>query len=326
MSKITIPSEVFAFLRDHRYFAVLGHKEPDGDCVSSQLALAGALRRMGRTADVYSDGPFSRPELAPFAARFRDQLDSGVQYDAAVILDCSTPERTGQLGEQIRGLPTLVLDHHSAGEPFGDLAVVLPEVPACALIVQNLIEQLGLPLAADEAKVLLFGLCTDTGFFRHLPAGAGEVFRAAGRLADAGASPHVIYHQIYGERELSRRLMLGEMLKRTEQHFDGRLLFTFQSLADRNGDPGARGDDELYTLLQTVKGSDVLVFVREESGGECSVGLRSDNLDVGEVARHFGGGGHRAAAGCLVRGTIEQTKQAVLDYLAGELNGRRANS
>ena len=324
-----ITDPVKRFLDDHDTYLLIGHREPDADCLASPLALASFLRRRGKQARTFCQGPFTRPEIACFADRFAARVtpDDRAGDTAAIVLDCSTVDRTGEPGNDIQGLPTLVIDHHAVGKPFGDVRLIAPAVPATALIVQGLIELTGDRPTPEEAELLLFGTCTDTGFFRHLRKGTGYVFRAVARLVDAGASTESAYHSMFGARPFERRVMLGRMLARTERLYDGLLLYTAQYMSDRAeiGDAG-RGDDELHTLLQTVAGTEALLVVREERPGECSVSMRSTTaVDVGSCARTLGGGGHPQAAGCLFNGSVEQARSAALATLAPQLERLRRN-
>ncbi len=322
-----IPESVERFIDDHDSYLLIGHREPDADCLASPLALASFLRRRGKQARTFCQGPFTRPEIAGFATRFATRVtpDDRAGDAAAIVLDCSTADRTGEPGTGVQGLPTLVIDHHAVGKPFGDVRLIAPAVPATALIVQGLIELSGDRPTQEEAELLLFGTCTDTGFFRHLRKGTGYVFRAVARLVDAGASTESAYHSMFGARPFERRVMLGRMLARTERLYDGLLLYTAQYMSDRAeiGDAG-RGDDDLHTLLQTVAGTEALLVVREERPGECSVSMRSTTaVDVGSCARTLGGGGHPQAAGCVFRGTVEQARRAALATLALQMERLR---
>lgn len=318
-----VPESVEQFLDNHDTYLLFGHRDPDGDCLASSLALASFLRRRGKHVQPYCEGPFTRPEIVSFASSFAAHVEPSecAGNAAAIILDCSTVDRIGELGESIRGLPILVIDHHAAGEPFGDVRLVLPTVPATALIVQFLIELLGDRPTQEEASLLLFATCTDTGFFRHLRKDTGYVFHAVARLVEAGASTESTYQSMFGARAFERRIMLGRMLARTERLYDGLLLCTAQYARDlaECGDTG-RGDDELYSLLQTVAGAEALLVVRENKPGECSVSLRSTTaVDVGSVAHTLGGGGHPQAAGCMFHGSAEEAKQAAIALLAPQL-------
>ena len=322
----TTPKQVLDELCAADSLVVLGHEDPDGDCVASQLALAEFLVARGKQVGVYSAGPFNRYEIRAYAPRFRPAIEADVlsRNPLAVLLDCAAPKRTGSLAGQLAGLRTVVIDHHPpapAGTPdadFGDLRLVDPSAPAAAYLVQLIVESSGTTIDAGLAELLLLGLCTDTGFFCHVPAGNTAAFEAATRLVASGASPRATHQHIYGGRSFAHRRLLGTLLQRTEQFHGGRVLFTYQTLSDQRalGD-GPAGNDELYQLLRTVDGSDVLAFVRERRAGECSVSLRSaPAVDVSAVARHFGGGGHRQAAGFTWNGTVQALRPLLIDRLA----------
>ncbi len=241
-----------------------------------------------------------------------------LQDAAVVIVDCSTPDRTGALGKAVEGLPTLVIDHHSSGEAFGTARFVDPTAPSSSMLALQLYDDLGVTPDGEMARLLLFGLCTDTGFFRHLAQRAAETFRAVARLADLGATTAEVFMMVYGRRELPIRKLLGESLVRCESHWSDRLLLTWQTLEDRARlGVTQRGEDDLYRLLQTVRGNVVVALIKEEGPGRFSVGLRSNaSVDVGSIAAGFGGGGHRQAAGFDIPGTLASVRQTLLDTFA----------
>jgi phosphoesterase RecJ-like protein len=263
-------------------------------------------------------GPFDRPEIVDFKDRFSASIPEESRAGAAVVIvDCSTPDRTGALGRSVENLPCLVIDHHSAGAPFGTVRFVDPAAPSTTMMMSQLFDDLGVAPDAETAGLLLFGLCTDTGFFRHLGQNGADTFRAVARLVERGTSTADVYLMVYGRRDLAGRKLLAEMIARAESHWDGRLLLTWQTMDDRNRHSQQRGEDELYRLLQTVRGNVAVALIKEESKGEYSVGLRSSSvLDVGSIAGSFGGGGHRQASGFDIRGSLESVKKAVLETFA----------
>ena len=318
----TTPAQVLDELCAADSLVLLGHEEPDADSVTSQLALGEFLRSRGKRVGIYSAGPFNRYEIRDFAPRFHATIEAHTlrENPLAVLLDCASAERTGSLAPQLAGLRTVVIDHHPPDpreKAFGDLRWVDPTAPATAYLVQLLIEAADTPLAPSLAQLLLLGLCTDTGFFCHIPVGNTAAFEAAARLVASGASPRATHQHIYGGRSFAHRQLLGTLLQRTEQFHQGRVLFTYQSLADLQAlGAGATGNDELYQLLRTVAGSDVLAFVREHPGGGCRVSMRSgDAVDVAAVARQFGGGGHRQAAGFSWPGSVEELRPLLIARL-----------
>jgi phosphoesterase RecJ-like protein len=189
--------------------------------------------------------------------------------------------------------------------------------PSTTILVLALYEALGIVPDADTARLILFGLCTDTGFFRHLGAGSAETYRAIARLVEHGTSTADVYMMVYGRRELASRKLLAEMILHSESHLDDTLILSWQTIADRERLAARqRGDDDLYRLLQTVDGNVVVALIKEESAGVFSVGLRSTSaVDVGAVAASFGGGGHKQAAGFDIHGTLESAKKAVVEAI-----------
>jgi len=316
----SVPEELVQFIKTGSKFIVAGHKEPDGDCVGSQLALRSALVRMGKEAVVCSAGPFKRTELKDYAGQFiavpSEEEKSGAKV---IIVDCSTSERTGSLKESLEGLPWAVVDHHAAGThpPSSRQAPVYVDAdsPSCALLIEKLITALGLELTAEEAALLLFGICTDTGFFRHLTEKNAEVFEASARMVHCGASPKNIYHVMTGGKSFNSRIMLGHILSRTESHFNGRLIISHETLEEFNTFGfESRDSDSLYKMLQSVEGVEAVAIIRRECVDDCTVSLRSvDKIDVAQIAASFGGGGHKNAAGLTIKGNISDIKQIMLE-------------
>jgi phosphoesterase RecJ-like protein len=296
------PRKLLEQFRRGGRFLVFGHVEPDGDCVASQLALAGFLRRRGNYVEVFSAGPFDRPETAQFREHFRSEIRAAdlQGYPVAVVLDCSTPERIGALAEGIEGLPTVVIDHHAAGRDFGSVRWVVPEAPSTSFLVQRLIESFPAKPTSEEAELLLFGLATDTGFFRHLEQGSAGVFAAVARLSEAGASPRSVYRRIHSGWRLNKVRLLARSLERARFELEERVLITWQS----------------------VQGVEIVAFVQEEAPGSCAVGLRSNgDFDVGALAADLGGGGHKRAAGYSRKGTIAEVEAHLLAELRARLAG-----
>ncbi len=304
--------------KKYRYL-ILGHKEPDGDCVASQVVMGHFLRRLGHEVFLLSEGPFDRPEIAEFESSFRKDFNPKELNDSdrAVVLDCSTPDRVGRFQFVLEKVETLVIDHHSSRKDFGDISIVDSYAPSVTYIIQHLLEELGHNFDTYEARLLLFGLCTDTGFFRHVEGNEVEIFSAVSRLVKKGVTLKDAFYMMYGNRDISKRKLLGKMLERVKSYDEGRILTTFQTIEDRARVMGhSRGDDELYMLLQTVRNNEVVVYIREEEWGGCSVGLRSrDRIDVGKIAGEFGGGGHRLAAGFDMDTSIEETERVVVERL-----------
>lgn len=311
-----VPRELLDFIDHYGTFYVIGHKEPDGDCVGSQLALASFLRRMGKEVTACSAGPFTRTEIMHFEHRFSPVVpaERASERAAAFILDCSSLGRIGDVAETLPPVPLAFIDHHAMGEAAGEVVYVDDKAPAVTLLVLALIEALGQVPNKEEAELLLFGLSTDTGFFRHLDENSAETLRAASRLVDAGASPKRSFNMMTGGKSLISRKLMGEILLRTEPYYDGGLLVSFLTLEDQQRyGLASRDSDMVYQLLFSVSGCEAAMIIRQESETDCTVGLRArDRVDVGSIAAMFGGGGHRLAAGLSIRGHIEDVREKLI--------------
>jgi bifunctional oligoribonuclease and PAP phosphatase NrnA len=326
MQDYSPPPELLDFLSSHSTYYLISHSEPDADCLASSLALGHYLERMGKVVKHYNEGPFVRAEILELGSIFRDTLSQeeidADEDPAAVVLDCSTRERVGSLGEALDAVPVGVIDHHAAGEPFGDAVYVDPTAPSTTVLVQGTIESAGSEPDTEEAELILFGLSTDTGFFRHLDVGSGRAFRAVARLVDLGASPKDTFNRMNGGKTLAARKLLGRLLERVETEAGGKIALTYETRRDA-AEFGRenRDSDTLYQLLMGTRKCSVIALIREEDERTCTGSLRSsDDTDVSRVAKSFGGGGHKRAAGFMIEETLTETYERVRDALLDLVN------
>jgi phosphoesterase RecJ-like protein len=300
MPVTSVPESFLREFGEYDEFIIVGHEEPDGDCLGSQLALSSFLRRSGKTAIPATAGPFNRSEIMHLSNRLLDHIpeaSAGIKR-GAVILDCSAVERTGRLAADIAGISRLTIDHHANGAAVDGPAFIDPTAPSTTYLVLLLIEALGGRPTPEEAQLLMFGLATDTGYFRHISTGGEETFQAASRLCACGANPKEAHAGMYGNRSLASRRLAGRVMDRAAVHLEGKLLITWLERADEEElGYGERDSDTIYGQLQGISGVDAVIFFREETESEISAGLRSNSvLDVGALAASFGGGGHKHAA------------------------------
>lgn len=315
-----VPPSLTRFLAEYDTYYLIGHLEPDGDCLAASLALGTYLERTLRKKVRYFDGgPFDRREvqrLAPLFGRTLTTADrEGDSNPAVVVLDCSGPDRIGPVADDVDGLPVAVVDHHATGEPYGDVRFVDTSAAATCYLVQLIMETMGGGIVVEEADLLLFGIATDTGYFRHTESNAAGLFAAVSRLLQAGASPKRAHQQMFGGYQLGSRFLLARLIQRSLVLADGAAIVTWETLADvEEFGRGSRDSDTLYELLFAVEGVRLIGLVREESDGKCAGSLRSmDVIDVSRIALKFGGGGHRRAAGFTISGPVDGVRNQVAD-------------
>lgn len=298
------------FLNSHDFFYVIGHKEPDGDCVYSCLAVSSILKKLNLEHQLLNAGPFKRNEVADKADFFTNTpqflSEPERKKTGLIILDCSEFKRLGDIDGDLTGLDTFIIDHHLTAD-ITENSIIDSTAPAACCIVQQLYEKIAGPLTKEVAEYILFGQSTDTGYFRFLDTNSSEVFLQTARLVQAGANPRSMYDRITGGRPYSTRKLLGVLLSRAERYYNDKLVITWETMEDtkKYGQEG-RDSDALYSLLLACDGVEAVVFLRQDTEYSCTAGLRSrDKVDVSAVAAKFGGGGHKNASGLSWEGKLE---------------------
>jgi phosphoesterase RecJ-like protein len=297
---VDVPMEMVSFVARHDRLIIIGHLEPDADCVGSELALSLALERMGKKVQTANPGPFERQEIAQWGAHFiTDPALIDSQVTGAIIVDCSSPDRIDPFGPALENCELAVIDHHRSGTAFGSVRFVRPDVPANTILIAALIEKLTGNLTPEEAQPLFLGLVTDTGFFRFLESHEPVAFLAAARLSDCGASPRAAAAHLSSGRSWGSRRIIGKMLERAEQLQDGTVLLTYMTRKDEQSFGTRRDSDALNHLLLSIEGVRVIAVVKEKENG-CTMSFRAnDDTDVSQLAAGFGGGGHQKASGAF---------------------------
>ncbi|UTC68146.1 MULTISPECIES: bifunctional oligoribonuclease/PAP phosphatase NrnA [unclassified Treponema] len=310
--KPLIPVKLIEFLDNYENFIIAGHKEPDGDCIGSCLAMSLFLKRKNKNCILMSAGPFKRTEIKDYEKFFTDKLEISDKINpknsGLIILDCSGFDRVGDIATLIRNFNYIIIDHHATNTERSDNSLIMPEAPSTTYLIQSIIEEMGEKPTKEEAEALFFGLCTDTGFFRHLDERSAEVFNHASRLIAAGANPKQTFMKMNGGKKFASRLLISRILDRMKPYYDGRLVISYETYDDAmEFGLESRDSDILYQLIQTMEGVEAICIVRQESPTHCSVGFRSlDKIDVSKIALSFGGGGHKQASGLYIEGKFDE--------------------
>lgn len=317
-----VPQGLIDFINRYSTIVIAGHKEPDGDCIGSSLSLSLFLKRLGKKTILLSAGPFKRTEILQYETLFRKNLPCDCKNDVGVIIvDCSNIERTGSIEEEIKDLPIAVIDHHATNNEKAPSFFIDSTAPAAAILVQDLIEKMTGSLTKEEAFFALFGICTDTGFFRHLDEKSSDTFLHVSRLVALGVSPKLIFAQMNGNKSFASRILIGRSLERLTLYYDDELAVTYQTYDDflEFGLDG-RDTDTLYMLLQAIKDVKAIVVVKQEDQNHCSIGFRSfDKIDVSLVATQFEGGGHKQASGAYTEGSYDTLIPKIVAAFAGQM-------
>jgi len=315
-------SGICRVLREKDRFLIACHENPEGDAIGSELALALALRKMGKTATVLNADPVPANLLFLPGAGTVVFAEDGSKYEVAVVVDCGSPERTGRVGRELRKCPLLVnIDHHRTNGDLGELALVDPDAAATGLLVYRVLSAMGYEIGLDVATNIYVAVLTDTGSF-HYGSSSPEAFEVAGEMVRRGVDPWAVAEQVYETQSALRLRLLGRVLDSLEVFADGRVAFITTMREDlREFGAGKDALEGFINYPRSIVGVEVAVSLREEEGGVFRVSFRSKGrVDVSAVAARFGGGGHRNAAGCSVPGPLVDVRKRVLEALTAVLS------
>lgn len=312
------PQTLVDRLRQCRHPVLTAHSNPEGDALGSALALALGLRALGKRAQVVFHGGIPRRyRVLPGAESVRQVVTPPV--DLLVILDCPTRERADLPRKwQQAKVPSLIVDHHpspSNGEKVKDeaLAWIEPKAAATGEMVAALLEALRVPMTKEIATCLYAAIITDTGVFRFANT-TPRTLRLAAKLLNYGVNPQALADKLVESRSFQATELLARMLIKAKFEENLGLCWSTISLRDFEQTGTTDEDTENFVdFLRAVDGARVAVLFREVERGLVKVSLRAkDDTDVSLVARLFGGGGHPAAAGCRVNGSLRKAVTSVL--------------
>jgi phosphoesterase RecJ-like protein len=288
---------------------IASHVRPDGDAIGSLLALGLALQDTGKQVQmVLTDGVPDSFHHLPGSEQIVTRRSG--DYDRYIVVDCADVKRTG--GALDGHKPDLVIDHHASTEPYGTLNLVEPEMVATASVMTRHMPAWGLTITAPIAANLLTGLITDTLGFRTTNVNP-EVFRQTADLLELGVDLSTLYFHSLVRRTLPGAKYWGAGL--TSLEYADRIVWATLTLADRKASGYTGNDDaDLINVVSAIDDADISIMFVEQIGNRVKISWRTRNPDINlaSIAVTFGGGGHRAAAGADVDGTLSDVRDRVL--------------
>ena len=319
---------VVAELERGQKFLLTTHQNPDGDALGSLLGMHELLRALGKDSIMFMAADefplpyeYQRMPLEEVVSTPPDDVGERV----AVFLDCGKIERMPVDFLLREGVHIVNIDHHHDNTRFGTVNLVLPNVSCTAEIVYRLAKSMGVQPSQTMAEALYIGLITDTGRFMYENT-TPDAHRMAAELTEEGVLAHEIYRRVYEGLPERRLLLLGRALSRLERYDGGALTLTQLTLDDFQETGSDESDSEgVVDYFRAVEGTAVgaLVRARLANGGSESrkVSLRAtdDRVDVSVIARAFGGGGHRQAAGFFTDAPVPELVERLRSEIGAQL-------
>jgi bifunctional oligoribonuclease and PAP phosphatase NrnA len=304
---------ILEVLQKGERFLVCSHTQPDGDAVGSMLALGILLDQMGKHADlVTADRIPAHYHRLPGAGTIRNVESVAGPYDAAILLECDSLQRT-----KVGGLEAFYLiniDHHISGQEFAHLNWIDHEAVSTGEMVYRLVHAAGATLTPGQATCLYVTVLTDTGGF-CFGSIRESTFALARELVLAGADPIAIAQDVYFSAPISKFRLLGTALGRLTR--EGRLAWMWVTRRDMEENCASDEDAEgIVSFALGIDGVQAAVFLRELPDGSIRLSLRSKGaVNVAAIAEQFSGGGHENAAGCTLDGPLTRALNEILIHL-----------
>jgi bifunctional oligoribonuclease and PAP phosphatase NrnA len=322
---------VVAALREHDRFLVVTHENPDGDALGSLLATTLTLRELGKDVEMYLGGSGALPREYAFMHLdgLRRSLPDDLEQRVLVAVDCAKADRMGPDPEPVeRASLVLNIDHHHDNTRFGDVNLIVADASSTGEVLRDLIRELGVELTPELAEPLYIALVTDTGRFQYTNT-TPKSLRLAAELVEAGADVHAVFQQVYESVEFAKLKLLARALERARV-LEGGLIIVSHLLRTDFAEVGAAEpySEGIIDYLRAVEGAELAALIREpprNDGPTRRVSLRAsvDELDVSAIARMFGGGGHRQAAGFSSDASMDEITELVRQgYVAQRATAR----
>ncbi|MFQ5899939.1 MAG: bifunctional oligoribonuclease/PAP phosphatase NrnA [Thermodesulfobacteriota bacterium] len=295
-------------------FLISAHLNPEGDAVGSALGLALGLRKSGKNVTVFLEDPVPAIfNFLPSAEKVLHKVDPTRDYDVQIVVDCGDMDRTGEKFRDFKGRKVLInIDHHSTNTRFGDVNLVNTNACATGEIIYDILNAMSVNITPEIAINIYVAILTDTGSFRYASS-TSRAFYIASEMVKRGVKPHEIAKKVYESNPAERVRLLGDVLKTLNVSKDGKMASICITL-DMMQRAGATKDivDGFVNYPRSIEGVKVAILFREDSLNRVKLSFRSKGaVNVADIAKELGGGGHPQAAGCTVDGSMEEVKERV---------------
>jgi phosphoesterase RecJ-like protein len=310
---------VVAALRERDRFLLVTHENPDGDALGSLLAMTLALRQLGKDVVMFLAGPGPLPREYAFMQLegLQRELPGDVSERTVVAVDCAKADRMGpDSGVLDRAAYVIDIDHHHDNTRFGQVNLIVADASSTGEVLRDVFRELGVAVTPEIAESLYIAVVTDTGRFQYTNT-TPKALRLAAELVEAGADVHAVFQQVYESVEFAKLKLLARALERARVLEGGQIVVSYLLRTDFSEVGAAEPYSEgIIDYLRAVEGAELAALIREpprDQGPARRVSLRAsiDELDVSAIARSFGGGGHRQAAGFSSEASIDEITELI---------------
>ncbi len=311
---MTSSRDVAAWLEERQDLVILTHMQPDGDALGSSLALVLALEKKGKRAVVCCQDPLpSYLEMLPTQSRLFQPEMLPYAPQALVCVDLNAPDRLGSAASLLEAsCPTACIDHHEHPRLNAQPLLDCPQAAASGEVVREVIAELGVSLDEAMALCLYVAISTDTGNFAF-SCTTPRALRIAADCLAAGLDIDTLNYELFRKRSQARTKLLGRALNGMKYIEAGKVALIQLHLEDFEACGAIQADTEgVVNYGINTEGVAVSVLAIDR-GTETKFSLRSrGEVNLSELLRPLGGGGHDRAAGVTLSGDFETGLERVL--------------
>ena len=313
--------QVCKIIHKCKTFAITSHIAPDGDGIGCMFSMAALLKALGKRVTVVCDDP------VPVRYRFlgkrwvETRNADKLRPECMIAMECPVLSRTGGTIKFFKTAKyTINIDHHPGNDEYATVNWVDVKAAATGEMIYRLFKKLKFPLNHDTAQLIYISILTDTGSFRYGNT-TPTTHRIAGELIQYGVQPDRLMDEIYESNSVSSMRLLGLALSTLARTPKGDIawLYVTRKMMRKSG-AGNEDSDGFVSYARNIRGTKAACFFQENGTGGVKVSLRSKrSIDVNRVATSFGGGGHKAASGCQVKGHLPDVIRKVVARIQTEL-------
>ncbi len=299
-------SKLFEIIKSHNKFIITCHVNPDADAIGSEVAIAEILKQLGKEFIILntSSTPYNLKFL--YKKNFIKKFDETKHhklfqtFDAAIFLDHNDLRRTVRMEKYFREFTgtKICIDHHLQPENFTKYKFLDNTKSSTGEIIFDFIlSQSEIKLTKKIAEALYAAIMTDTGSFRF-PKTTAALHRKVAILLEHGVKPYDVYDKIYAQDKISRNKLLGKALSSLKISDSGKI--SYMTITQRDLKKAKAKEEEVDGFINfglSIAGVKIALLFFELKDG-VKISLRSKGkVSVNKLAKQFGGGGHKNAAG-----------------------------
>ncbi len=298
-------------------FVLIPHKNPDGDCLGSVMALARAIKSMGKKVKVALVGGI--PARLDFLWDKDFLADNEKPAKVCITVDVAATYMIDELKEKLldKADITCCIDHHGTNSGFAMVNYVDATAAATGEIIYELIyDILNIKRDAKIDEGIYSAIASDTGSFQYSNTTA-RTHIIASKLVDGGIDCAKIMRNLFEKKQLASLKLMNEIIQSMEFYYEGKLcIVTIDGYMLKKYGMTFQDADEYSPLPRSIDGVEVGAILKVYAKDEVKVSLRSNEyVDVASLAKELGGGGHIRAAGVTLKAGRDEAKKILIDKI-----------